>query len=172
MNNSKEQYKPQSDFDSIIFKLNQRINNHDLYEEEREALIRQKTSIEQIKNDSTKLFPYSSFDSAIFTSYSKVDEFTLPLEERRRIYKAKIDKKKAQKLLKIINNPLNYSGWACGTPIPSEQVKFYYKDSIIAELRFACAYGIVIAKPENNLIWGGFNRTGDSLLRLINLKNN
>ena len=121
------------------------------------------------KDKGEKLFPYSDYDSAIFIFYephNKVD-YASSTEKRSIKNFSVICQEKVTLLLKVINDPLNYSTAECGTSIPFSQVIFYLKDKKIGELTFSCNYSSIGSNPKNTMIFGNLNNRGDSLLNMI-----
>lgn len=125
--------------------------------------------LEDYKKVAKKLFPYSDFDSTVFILYETDGDQDHSIDlKKRAIASVKVMcPAKANLLLNIVNNPLNYSIGECGTSIPFSQVVFYLRKKKVRELTFSCGYSSLFAKPENNMIIGNLNRQGDSLLTTL-----
>lgn len=155
------------DIDTILIQLEKMAqcddNNEELVVKYNEVI----QYLYSVKDNNEELFPFSGFDSIVYKSYSKEDEFISPLEERKILKEKRLDINKIKSLICVLNNPLNYGSWECGTIIPSERILIYNKKDTVAEILFASGYNEVITKPENKLIWGGLNVGKDSIINLI-----
>ena len=125
------------------------------------------SDLEGYKKGTKKLFPYSDFDSTVFIHYETDGDHSIDLKKRAIASVKVMCPAKANLLLNIVNNPLNYSIGECGTSIPFSQVVFYLRKKKVGELTFSCGYSSLFAKPENNMIIGILNRQGDSLLTTL-----
>ena len=121
------------------------------------------------KTGAKKLFPYSDFDSTVFVFYEPQLDLDNSVDlEKRKIKSVRVMcQAKANLLLNIINDPLNYSTGECGTSIPFSKVVFYLRNKKVGELTFACNYTSISSTPENVIIFGNLNNRGDSLLDLL-----
>jgi len=127
------------------------------------------SELNAFKDGTKKLFPYSNFDSTVFIFYEPYDDLDNASNLEKRTIKnySVLCNAKADLLLKVINNPLNYSTGECGTSIPFSQVVFYLKGSKVGELTFACNYSSIGSSPKNTMVFGNLNSRGDSLLNLV-----
>lgn len=113
------------------------------------------------------LFPYSKFDSVIVYQYSRKGRFE-PAEwntifreyivSKNRLEVAQIDT-----ILKVVNNPLQFYWWQCGTPFIECSILFFHKGKEIATIDCACSEQLFF-KPNNVLGRNGvLNKKGHLL---------
>ncbi len=119
------------------------------------------------------LFPYQKFDSVIYSVYENQHKIKPQDRDKRKVIKSKlIEKNRANELLELINNPLNFQWGECGTPVTEAKLEFWSNGKVIATVEFACSHGQLFCKPENLMIrWGVLNERGNKLLDNIELWN-
>lgn len=121
------------------------------------------------RDGENRLFPYSDFDSTIFVFYEQESDLVRTNDMDRRAIRdvSVLCQEKANLLLNVVNDPLNYSTGESGTVIPFSQVTFYLKKKKVGELTFSNNYSSISSLPENTMIFGDLNSRGDSLLDLV-----
>lgn len=125
--------------------------------------------LDAFKDGTKELFPYSDFDSVVFVFYKPYTDLENANDLEKRTIKdiSVLCQEKANLLLNVINDPMNYTTGECGTAIPFSQVVFYFRNKKVGELTFACSYSSIRSVPENTMIFGNLNSRGDSLLNLV-----
>mgnify|MGYP006156516227 CR=1 FL=1 len=94
--------------------------------------------IEEDGNDSLTLFPETKFDKVIGK-----DAWVLRAgNTQATIYGLGIElnTKQAQRLIRLINNPLNFSWAECGTWTPSSRFDFYFEGKFVRSLDIGCSW--------------------------------
>lgn len=119
------------------------------------------------------LFPFQKFDSVV---YVQLEHFLLvraeDLDKRKRVNRFVVKNDKVNKLLKVVNNPLNFDLGECGTPIREAYLEFWRNNKIIASINFACSLGQLFFFPENILSRAGvLNEKGNKELDKIEFWN-
>lgn len=127
------------------------------------------------------MFPYKPFSKVLLC---KIDnENDTRLWDDPKDYWSKLDKKylansktlnivQIEKLLLIINNPLNFEWSECGSPIPEYEFVFTNrKGKIINRLVLCCNMNQIITKTDINIWgimkWGDFHKGSSEFLKLI-----
>ncbi len=120
------------------------------------------TQINKDKGLTENMFPYACYDSVVtyqinikygFTENSKYLEKVFVKGEINKNLKLtngfKLTPKQIDKLLSIINNPLNFSWGECGTPIPSSLIVFYSNNKMLSLVQLSCGYQQIDCYPIN-----------------------
>jgi len=111
------------------------------------------------------LFPYSKFDSVIVYQYSRKGRFE-PAEwntifREYIVSKNRLEATQVDTILKVVNNPLHFYWWECGTPFIECSILFFHKGKEIATIDCACSGEQLFFKPNNILgRYGVLNEKG------------
>lgn len=125
--------------------------------------------IEKDGNDSLTLFPETKFDKIIgkdawvsWAGQTSATIYGLGIE---------LNVEQSQRLIRLINNPLNFSWAECGTWSPSSRFDFYYKGKLIRTLDVGCSWQLKTTFEKVKL--GTFESGNDirEICREIGLKN-
>lgn len=155
--------------DSLTVELNDTTTLMTKTENELQSMI----NLMNLSLEKDSLFPYQKFDSVVYSIYENYHKIKPPDWDKRKVIKSKlIEINRANELLKLINNPLNFQWGECGTPVTEAKLEFWSNGKVIATVEFACSHVQLICKPENLLIrWGILNENGNKLLDNIGIWN-
>jgi hypothetical protein len=114
-------------------------------------------------NDSLTLFPECPFDKVVGKDAYGIWEHT----EQTTIYGSEIELNESQvkRLMRIINNPLNFSWTECGTWTPSSQFDFYFEGKFVRSLEIGCSWQL---KTDYEKVKFGTLKTGKDFRGLCN----
>ena len=136
--------------------------------------------LEKNLNDTSLMFPYAKFEKVVLCKvfnwrdtrlFFNLSGYFENLDSNYLKNGIELDTKQIERLLFVINNPLNYNWSECGSPTPEYEFVFINrKGEVVNRLVTACDMTQIVTNEESRgqrMKYGAFFNGKDDLVKLI-----